>query len=695
MSLTKNVVAIRKGMVLVPDASAPKNQSAAAALQAELMQLGYMLDVEAFGQVAYAPTDWLRTYYEEVVGYLKKALGADRSYQPFYRNFPTQVMEMNRLDLFLNAVYHYWSNGTWEPSQALKDRGIHFENTDFRMIHLGTETSLKEIFTQMVSINQSLTESDKETVAWFIDVYGAENLVLPAAIPFKETLCILAAKKMKVPVRNATDVLRVAVYLSGGDISLPKTSPPVFRKFVRSERRFLMDLFAATDLNVAEMKRHEGSWLRLGEKLHPGELVKKYPAAVEAFRQLREQPNGDPSEFSKMPRFAVRTFNGEVDLAFQESFRSGVNLLKTRPGELARRLDWLLRHSIDEDYVLGCFRSVGNRVSGKVLFEMYTHFQNRLKAGVPRVIRLKSKRAKIKTLPALDPLPAEIVASVQRTIMFILSEKIAAKPKLGRVWLDERLRDIPLPFSMRSINSGIRTYVRGTRIPFRADAKVIRPFIHWHDEYGSIDLDLSVGFYSEEFKSKGHISFTNLRLSGPLKGVCHSGDIRHRVGACAEYVDIPVQELLDAGVRYAIVHVFNYNGESLHSVKDCVFGLMEREVAVAGEIFVPKTISNCMGMANEGNSLIICVIDLLKRNYIWADTECDRGLAVLEETRGPAGEILRSLILNDKMTVYDLLKIHAESRGTLVASKDDPADLRISFDDMATDYTKVGEFMNV
>lgn len=688
-SLTRNIVALRKGLVLASSGVA-SNEVFAASLQAELMQLGFILDKEAFQAVSSSSSDWIKAYFSESISYLRKKLGADRSYTPFYRNFPKQVMEMSHFDLFINAIVHYWSGGTWEPPQELKERGIHFENTDFKVIRLGDESEFKNLFSKIVSINQSLTEEDKSIVAWFIDNYGAENLPLPVSIPFKETLCILAAKQMNVPVTDVTDVLRVAVYLSGGDLSLPSTDPEPFRNFKRSERRFLMELLSRTNLSTSDMQRKAGRWIRLGEKLHPGEFANKYPKVVEAFRQVREQPVGDASVFTGKGREKLRTFNGSVDLAFARSFRSGIDVLATRPGEFARRVDWMLRTEPREaDHILSTFHHIGGKISSKVLFEMHAHFERRLKADAPRTIRLKSKRAKMKVLPSLPALPVDMVEAVQETVMAVLTERVAKQPKLGKVWIDERLKDVPVPFSMRSINAGVKTYVRGTRIPFRADAEVIRPFIHWFDEEGNEDLDLSAGLYDENLVSVAHISWTCLKELG----CCHSGDIRQRKGPCAEYVDIPVKKVLERGVRYALIQVYNYQQRPMHTLKDCVFGLMERENAVANEIFVPKTISNCIGLANEGNSVTVCIIDLLKHEYIWADTESD-SLPTLESSRGVNGNILVDLIKGSKMSVYDLLLLHAKGRGQQVKTAAE-ADVKFVWEEMVTDYAKVAQYMTI
>jgi hypothetical protein len=453
-----------------------------------------------------------------------------------------------------------------------------------------------------------------------------------------------------------------------------------FKKFTRRERRHLLGLLERTNLDVAEMQRHLGRWLRLGEILHVGEYAGRFPRAAEAFRRLRNQPKGAK----------VRTFAARVDLAFKAGWREGVDLLATRPGEFARRLDWMLRN-FDREYVLTAFGRVGPDVSSKVLFELYNHFGQRFRAGAPRAVMLKGGRAKMKTLPPLPPMDADLVQRVGNAILGMMRSRIAKLPPLGRVWIDERLKEVPVPFAMRSVNTAVRTYVRGTRVPYRADARVVRAFIHWLDEDGSQDLDLSAGLYDESLTKVSHISFTNLR--DERLNCCHSGDVVCRVGPCAEYVDLDVGRCLSRGVRYAVVQVFNYRARPMHTVKDCVFGLMEREDPESNDLFVPKTISNCTALANEGTSVIVCVVDLREGNYIWVDVESDRALPTLENAASRSAEVLRALIHGTKMSVHELLALHAQARGERV---DDAAsaDFALRWEDLVTDYAKVAAYMN-
>ena len=698
-NITKNIIAFKKGFVVKQEKTASYQEQMS--IQAELMQFGFILNKEALESVSVS-------WFEEVLPFIKKSLGASKNYTPFYKNFPTQVMEMSDCELYMNAICHYFSLGTWEPEYKLIERGFKFENVKFKTIKLGTEQTFENIFTTLVSINQSLTEDDKSIVEWFVEnsLNNKVKLVMPESVPFKETLCMLASYGLDVPVKTTTDVLRIATYMSGGDISLPSL-PKVtikevkqnrkswyfqnikdfqvearekfkFKKFKRAERKYILGLLEKSNLDLGEMKLKLGRWLRIGEILHPGEYKSKFPQSFNAFKTLREDAG------------SARTYHSLVDEAFQKDYKQGIKMLSKRPGEFARKLDWMLR-THDSEFVLNTFKELSDKVSTKVLWELYNHFLKR-NSSSPRTIMIKGKSSKMTQLETLSPMSNILINKIHNTILEGVKKHFSKLDGFGNVWIDENLKKVPLPFAMRSVNSSVQTYIRGTRIPFNKDAKVVRPYIHWFDEDGQEDLDLSAGFYDKNLKAVEHISYTNLR-SHKLNS-CHSGDVRYRQGACAEYVDVDVQKCLNAGVRYVIVQVHNFQQRPMHTMKDCVFGLMEREHPESNNVFVPKTISNAMKLANESSTVNICIIDLKEREYIWADLECQsRGLANIESTGDYSEMVLHSLISStDKLSVYDLLTLHAEARGKVVSDKE-KADTKFEYEDMVTSYEKIATYM--
>lgn len=705
---TKAQIAFQRGFLL----ATPKesfvgkllNKQEKFSIQAELMQFGYVLSEEALDAVT---LDW----FKDVIPFLKRNLGVG-DYLPFYKNFPTQVMELSHAELYWNAIIHYWSEGTWEPAYELKERGFAFENTKFTTIKLGTEADFQKIFTNLVSINQSITENDKSIIEWFIKNYS-HGIVMPKVVPFKETLCMLAGHGLPVPVQTATDVLRIATYFSGGDISLPAV-PKVtigevksgrrevffrnlknaqieardkfkFKNLPRARRKYLLALLEGTNLDLGEMKLKLERWLRLGEVLHVGEYKNRFPKAYEAFNTLRNDVN------------SVQTFESKIENSFRlihkmsgnTTLEDALALLSKRPGMFARRLDWLLR-TYDSTAVLEAFKKIATKVSKKVLWELYNHFLNRDTTNT-RSIMIKGKKSIKRTLPDLPPMSKVLINKIQNVILNCISQHFSQLEKLGKVWIDPQLKNIPLPSGMRSVNTSVKTYVRGTRVPFSETAKVVRPYIHWFDQYGQEDLDLSVGFYDANLRGVEHISYTNLR-STRLNSV-HSGDVRHRRGACAEYVDIDIATCVAKGVRYAMVQVHNFQNEPMHKLKDCVFGLMEREFPESNSIFVPKTITNAVKVANESSTVCIVLLDLYEKNYIWVDCELQsRDLANLESTSSMTAQLIKGLINNSHLSVYDLLLLHAESRGNVVSNKDN-ADTLFEYDEFVTSYEKVATYM--
>lgn len=723
-----NVVAFTRGFLIERDneeihSDRFRNELEVATLQAELMKLGFILEQPAYQHLTKWRTEEAEYYFNEIVPAAKELVGAKRGYRPFYVNFPQAVMDMQTFELMLNALTHYWSNGEWEPPQDLAQRGIAFEKTEFRRIKLVSLAEFKQLFTRLVSLNVALTPGDKELVEWFVKLYG-NDLPVPQRIPFKETLCILASFGLDVPVKSTTDVLRIARYISGGDASLPsvpklprvpvqterKSARELLRerfsknfgsafqnrqqsqieqrekfKFAhvrRSSRRYLLGLLEKTDLDTSEMQQRLEQWLRLAEVLHPGEYRRQFPRTFAAFQALRNQP----------PR--IRSYFGQVDLAFAAGdLELVLELLSQRPGEFARRMDWFMRRfeeSENLERVFERFAAVAPRISSKVLLELYGHLYGRLRSKRRSVVLKRG--SKMKTLESLPPLKEENVFRLQKIILESLGKLFSSLPPLGKVWIDERLKNVILPSSMRNMSKGLVNFTRGTRIPFRADAQTVRAFVHWYDEHGREDIDLSAGFFDEAFRQLGHISYT--LLNDPKTGSCHSGDIRHRRGSCAEYIDIDVDRAREYGVRYATLHVYNFNGRSLESMQECKFGLMERKHPQSNEIFEPRTVSNALTLTNQSSSVMMCAIDLADKSYLWLDVEMDRSLAFIENTFGQISELLSAVLDSSRLSVYDLLQLHTNSRGTQVEDRDE-AEVQFTFEEFGSDYTKIAEFMTV
>ncbi len=527
--MTKNIVQFRAGFVNLPSGK-QKNQALAMTVVSELMQFGFLLDTDAIKNLSQATKANIVAFHDEVVPWVKKMVGATRSYRPFWKGFPDEVMEKSEVELWVHQIVHYMSNGTYEPNEWTKTRKTAFEQPKYTTVTVGTDKDFDAIFTKMVGSNQSLTPEDLMTVKWFVE--SKQSLVMPAVVPFKETLCTLASLGVAVPVKTTTDVLRIAVALSGGDISLPAVPPALaksnawssvlsanperekfkFKKFSRSQRRYILGLLEKTNCDAGEAVLKDQRWIRLGEVIHPGEYAKQYPKSFKMFKKLRNDK--------------VQSFYGKVDASFQTGFTDGLRVLSERPGELARRMDALIRKDEDTKSVLYVFDSVAAKVSNKVLFEMWGHFAKRNAPVVNRSVMIKGARKRTK-LPDLPAIKEKDIKAVQKSVSKALMAKFAQLDALGKVWIDPELKKIPLPTNMRSMNAALRPTVRGSRIPIgNQDAKVIRAFVHWFDENGSRDIDLTGTFIGMGKSERIGWNGTHKSHIG-----CYSGDVRHRQGA--------------------------------------------------------------------------------------------------------------------------------------------------------------------
>jgi len=116
------------------------------AFQAEIMRLGFIMDQKLLERISQLDNFQLTSLYDEVLSILSKLVGNDVDYTPFYPNFPSQVLEASDVELFFNALLHYWTFGQWRPSYTKNARLPAFENINFKILTLGTEEDISDTF---------------------------------------------------------------------------------------------------------------------------------------------------------------------------------------------------------------------------------------------------------------------------------------------------------------------------------------------------------------------------------------------------------------------------------------------------------------------------------------------------------------------------------------------------------------------
>lgn len=700
--LTPSVIALQRGMLYIHNSSPVEPgdhvELFVHTVHAELMNLGYMLDGAGILYLMSSAIEDIIRYHDEVVAYLTYIKG-DGDYRPLYDGFPQQVMEMSEVELFVNAIRHYRRNGEWVPNAYTKAKPTAFEHPTYKILSPCSEAKFNRIFTDILSVNQSITPMDKEVVTWFRmnRPAGWVMAYLPKEIPFKENLCfVLELFDFEVVPFTYTDILRTAAYMSDGDVSLATNT--CFHLTNQQRARIMQMLEFKTRGNhregqefldsLEDLKKHRNKWLALFNHIHADSKRFRKPKYANAQRVV---------ELLRFHADKIHTWNAKV-----ENLDLDPKLLELtkRPGELARRLASLFGKG-EDGLVIGALGMVASKISNKVLFELYRYFEGRREDQKQRTVFIKGARKPVQLKP-LSKLSAALVDEVQYLILLAVKVKLQSWPKLGKVIIDEKLKNIPLPTNMRSISETDTPVVRGTRMPINVNhTKTVRFYVHWKDERGTEDLDLSATLLGMGRKMTiAWNSFLNATLRDFVKGEglidvqvgAHSGDVRHRKGDCAEYVDIDIKNALSFGFRYVIIDVRNFNGRSLKSMNPA-FGYMEREHPESNKTWIPNTVAASWRLQSEAKACIAVMIDLETMEYIPLDIDSNSITATGDKESLLTA--MRMYMEPPKLSVHDLVMWHAEARGAEMVEQAEEGEevIHFRFEDFAGSYIETVKLM--
>lgn len=696
-----NIILRRKNRVFINDddmlkslsaATGEKNKQIVATMNKNIEVFGYTMSEALFDKLMHMKAKNREVVYDALVNGLKEITGADKVYNPMYPNFPKSVMKKDDFELYFNAIVHYWSFGTLLPYEEKEERAPLFNTAKVKVLEAGSFDDLNDIFNNLCASKTSLSKSDVEDM---IFILNSAKVTLPDEIPFKEnTACICRllvdtgvdtdGSLCRKYIKTATDVLRLVTAMSDGDVSLAENTK--FRNLKRSERRIIMNLLAGCGNASEDMNRYAGRWIRVGEKLHPGEFAKneRYTKIVQAFGVIRNDGK-------------IQSFGGKVDAAIASGdVTTVVSLLKKRPGEFARRIDFLLRtfdKDADRKTVIMGFASVAKDVSSTVLLQVREHFINKLNSNDDmRVFFPKGNLARSYYVKnnKTEAIPEDTIKMVIAVCENALVNIYGNREFLGKVYIDEVLKDYTVPFSLRSAGKTMTAVSRGSRIAIDDSAKIIRPFIWWTNTKDDIiDVDLSVAVFADDWNCLEHVSYSNLKSS--RFGICHSGDITNGGPVdgegVAEFIDLDIDKALSAGARYAVFNVYNFSNECFSKMDHAAFGFMTRSDMKSGEIFEPSTVKQRIDLASATTTCIPVIFDLKERVFIW----CDMALTA-DHVRAGYGGInvesnLPSVVVTCKAMVdvkkpnlYDLFIFNAKARG-IITDNPDEADIRFGLDD--------------
>lgn len=519
----------------------------------------------------------------------------------------------------------------------------------------------------------------RENVAW---IFG---LLLAAG---HDPAATLAAARPHL--RTATDVLRLLAVTSGADPSLQATAriaqvrpgEDVQRRWhgVRANavqawvqahqrpcgiaytssrfkvarlrrplRRALLDVLASfpPDALMEDLLRHRADWIWVGRFLHPSEYADRTPSVARAFLVLRgsrpgrrKKLRGVWDSLPRQPGFRLdaRGRPRYVSFAarFEELRRAGdavalARHLGSRPGEMARRIDLLLRRAGPRaPEVVALLLPRLRAMATPTLLAVAASLPLRATPWPARVFFPKGRFFEAPSTPdRRDPVPGEVgralVAQVERELL----ARFARRSPVEDAVLDRSLASVPVPFNERTASRSAVHLPRGSFLDL-PPGRFLRLFLHWCQPAtggSATDIDLSVAFYDGDWKHVGVCSYYQLTCSrGDRVVATSSGDLRDAPwpDGASEFVDLDVAAAVAAGWRYAVMVVTNYAGMPFSALERGFAGVMLRSDRGCAT-FDPRTVALRFALDGANGVFTPLAVDLEGRQLFWLDA-CTRGL---------------------------------------------------------------------
>lgn len=667
----------RRGFVMPVSTSEDKVKPAVVtAAVANLWSLGYAPSADLVKNWLDGDADETTKTLTEVLDVCTEAVGAHRLMQPFYPNFPSQVAKASDVELFVNALLHYAGDifgvrivPVYEKKARPKLKGEPAE----RPLRLGSDQIARDCVSDLLAQNAGMGAADVTALRELMNENTSMVLAsIPVSVSNRENLAHITAAAMghgPMPTSlrsqfvSATDVLRLAVALSGGDVSLAADSK--FVSFPRPVRRELMSLLdGCSDLSMASRSE---TFKRLGERLHPGSMSGQYPKAAAAFSDLRSGVRPE-------------TVLTRIDRLVQKSLtaKAADELAKARPGELARRLDHLLRENTGQSKkVLKSFEACVPQVSTRVLLSVLAHFESR--CDDQRKHRLFFPKGNVARAQVIDDerrsIPAALCTQVVAVVRAELTRRFSELDDMGKVWIDPTLDRVAVPLTIRNASPGLRTIGRGSRLPLDVDDSIQRAFMWWMDQSngydGRVDLDLSMMLVDDDFTTTQEIAYYNLRGVNAV----HSGDFTSAPApdGAAEFIDLDTASAARSGWRYAAVTVTSYTGQSFGTLEGAFAGVQGRRDSDSGEVFEPSQVDLRFDICSDSTFVIPFVIDLKTNEMVWIDMSIRpnaRFVNALAGNRASMKQVLRGVVESSPASLGELYRLHAQGRGEIVTDRD-------------------------
>jgi hypothetical protein len=659
------LILIKHGLVEIPSPSSTRNLdvSVVGTVLSNLAYYGFVLSKEATNRLVKLTDTQVKTWWSNTERVLKEVTGANKNMEKFvvYKNFPKECLEMSQCQYWVSQIFMYigFPNEYFTQTEVVRDKM--FEKLDLKVLQLAKDNSLQMIYENLLKSPARWTDEQFSFVRYFV-VHQKYELNVKL-IPFKENLVSILSEvidnNLDVKISSATDILRLGVALSDGDVTF-KTNTK-FKSFSRKHRKFLLSQLNNCSNLDEDVARDKNRWKKFLYSLHPGDFTF----------------NNVTNTHHKLYHDDVTTFNSKVESLILQKDSNVLSLLQTRPGEFVRRLHKMI--DLFGDSAVKSFIAVLPKLKTNQILKIRNYISS-IGNRAFLTIAPKGNWSKLKILPNTKTTISEKhEAKLIRYMDKILSERLNKQFDTG-VMLSDKTQLVKL----QTNDSDLLPYGRGTTFEIPSNVTFIRSASVWKNKaYGvggfcSLWYDNGWNFFNSNWKNVGNCCWIENRLGD---AAIFSGDptsAKDVDGNACQMIDLYINKLVEKGIRYAVWNILCYNKVSFDK-SDVFAALQWGEEAQKGKLFEPARCQLSFPLKGENMTKYIAYIDLVERKLVYIDANFKGNVRSASSNGKGLEEVMPAYIeyLATIPSVFDLFKnVKKNKKGMPVVYTDEGIDIK-------------------
>lgn len=656
--LNNTNILLRHNFIAVPFADGSADKTSLATVMMNLSHYGYALSVESYRAISKMDTKELSSWWNEVETELKSITGEDRKIADFvvYKNFPAEVLDKSESEYWIPQILMYWGFPNEFFTEEVKPREKMSEQKKAIVLRKAKNGTLGDILLSYMKSPARWKDQELQDVLFLSEQFSPKL----DKLAFKENLIQLATFLMengkKIKITAATDVLRLAVGLSGGDVSLREK--PKFISFKKPVRRFLLSILEGCDNIAEDMARRPEMWKRLIHQLHPGDYAKKFPNVVKVMDDLYHD--------------RLTTFNSKVEELLFDKDVEVLDVLSKRPGDFRRRLV----HTLDLFGNKAATAFISDDVLGKLTTSQVVSLRSFLETVNTREHRAFPPKGNWSKLQIGEARPVEEIHI--KTISKALGKVLADRIPTVKV-LDKSAKLIKLP----SNGGEVSPYNRGTVFHIPDDVEFIRTASYWQTKgsYQNIWFDNGWNFFDKKWNSLGVCCWD--KVSFGKKAAVFSGDptnSKEMEGRAAQLIDLYLSKLAEEKVRYAVWNILCFSNIPFSKADDVFAALQWGKDPQKGNLFEPSRAQLSFPLTGDSKTKFICLIDVEKREMVYLDANLHGAIRSASSNEKSLEKNMPAFMeyVNSLPSVHDLFResVDASSDGAHILYSDKDAELR-------------------